>query len=43
VIDAGTCDGRVTTVIDLSGDAPVLLREGKGDIRPFGFVKEALH
>ena len=30
-------------VIDISGDRPVLLREGKGDIRPFGFVKAALH
>lgn len=43
VIDAGPCDGQMTTVIDLSGDAPVLVREGKGDIRPFGFVKAALH
>jgi tRNA threonylcarbamoyl adenosine modification protein (Sua5/YciO/YrdC/YwlC family) len=43
VIDSGPCNGEVTTVIDLSGDAPVLVREGKGDIRPFGFVKEALH
>jgi tRNA threonylcarbamoyl adenosine modification protein (Sua5/YciO/YrdC/YwlC family) len=43
VIDAGPCDGEVTTVIDLSGDAPHLVREGKGDIRPFGFVKAALH
>lgn len=43
VIDAGPCDGQVTTVIDLSGDAPRLVREGKGDIRPFGFVKAALH
>jgi tRNA threonylcarbamoyl adenosine modification protein (Sua5/YciO/YrdC/YwlC family) len=43
VIDAGPCGLAVTTVIDLSGDAPVLLREGKGDIRPFGFVKAALH
>jgi tRNA A37 threonylcarbamoyladenosine synthetase subunit TsaC/SUA5/YrdC len=33
----------VTTVIDLSGEAPVLLREGRGDVRPFGIVKEALH
>ena len=40
---AGPCDGEVTTVIDLSVDAPRLVREGKGDIRPFGFVKEALH
>ena len=43
VIDAGACDGQVTTVIDLSGETPLLLREGKGDTRPFGFVKAALH
>ena len=43
VIDSGPCNGEVTTVIDLSAEAPILLREGKGDIRPFGFVKEALH
>ena len=43
VIDAGPCHGQVTTVIDLSGDAPRLVREGAGDIRAFGFVKEALH
>jgi len=43
VIDSGPCEGEVTTVVDLSGDAPRLVREGRGDIRPFGFVKEALH
>ena len=43
VIDSGPCDGALTTVVDLSGDAPRLVREGRGDIRPFGFVKEALH
>jgi tRNA threonylcarbamoyl adenosine modification protein (Sua5/YciO/YrdC/YwlC family) len=43
VIDSGACDGQPTTVIDLSGDAPRLVREGRGDTRPFGFVKEALH
>ena len=43
VIDAGPCNGEVTTVVDLSGDAPRLVREGKGDIRAFGFVKAALH
>ena len=43
VIDSGPCNGEVTTVIDLSADAPRLVREGQGDIRPFGFVKEALH
>jgi tRNA threonylcarbamoyl adenosine modification protein (Sua5/YciO/YrdC/YwlC family) len=43
VIDSGPCNGEMTTVVDLSGDAPRLIREGKGDTRPFGFVKEALH
>jgi len=43
VIDSGPCNGEVTTVIDLASDQPVLLREGKGDVRPFGFVKQALH
>lgn len=43
IIDAGPCGLEVTTVIDLSGEAPVLVREGKGDIRPFGFVKSSLH
>jgi tRNA threonylcarbamoyl adenosine modification protein (Sua5/YciO/YrdC/YwlC family) len=43
VIDSGPCDGQMTTVIDLSADAPRLVREGSGDIRPFGFVKAALH
>jgi tRNA threonylcarbamoyl adenosine modification protein (Sua5/YciO/YrdC/YwlC family) len=43
VIDAGSCDGQATTVIDLSSDQPRLLREGRGDIRPFGLEKAALH
>lgn len=43
IFDAGACGLDVTTVIDISGEKPVLLREGKGDIRPFGFVKTALH
>ena len=43
VIDSGPCDGQMTTVIDLSGDAPRLVRAGRGDTRPFGFVKAALH
>ena len=42
VIDSGPCNGQVTTVVDLSGEAPRLVREGGGDIRPFGFVKAAL-
>ena len=31
VIDAGACPGVPTTVVDLSGDAPALLRRGRGD------------
>lgn len=37
VIDAGVCASTPTTVIDLSQAEPQLLREGAGDIRPFGF------
>ncbi len=31
IIDAGLCSIEPTTVIDLSGDAPELLRQGRGD------------
>jgi tRNA threonylcarbamoyl adenosine modification protein (Sua5/YciO/YrdC/YwlC family) len=31
VLDAGACPAQPTTVVDLSGDEPVLLREGRGD------------
>ena len=31
VIDAGACPGVPPTVVDLSGDAPALLRRGRGD------------
>ncbi|MFN0183666.1 MAG: L-threonylcarbamoyladenylate synthase [Aquabacterium sp.] len=31
VVDAGACPMQPTTVIDLSGDEPVLLRRGRGD------------
>jgi tRNA threonylcarbamoyl adenosine modification protein (Sua5/YciO/YrdC/YwlC family) len=34
VIDGGAVGMEFTTVIDLSGDAPVLIRQGKGDITP---------
>jgi len=36
VIDGGAVGVDFTTVIDLTGDKPVLLRRGKGDIAPFG-------
>lgn len=35
VLDAGNCGLEPSTIVDLSGDAPVLLRAGKGDPRPF--------
>ncbi len=36
VIDGGSVGSDFTTVIDLTGDVPVLLRKGKGDLSPFG-------
>lgn len=35
VIDGGNCGQEPTTVVDLTGDYPVILREGKGDPEPF--------
>lgn len=35
VLDAGNCGLEPSTIVDLSGDAPQLLRAGKGDPRPF--------
>ena len=35
IIDAGNCGHEPTTVVDLTGDYPVILREGKGDPEPF--------
>lgn len=37
VIDAGVCSEVPTTVVDLTDDEPKLIREGAGDIAPFGF------
>ena len=36
VIDAGACPMQPTTVIDLSGDEPVLVRAGRGDVARLG-------
>lgn len=36
VIDGGACGLEMTTVIDLSGPEPVLLRQGRGDAAMFG-------
>lgn len=35
IIDGGNCGQEPTTVIDLTGEYPVILREGKGDPTPF--------
>lgn len=35
VIDAGTLENDPSSVIDLSGDAPVIIRRGKGDVSQF--------
>jgi tRNA threonylcarbamoyl adenosine modification protein (Sua5/YciO/YrdC/YwlC family) len=35
VLDGGNCGLEPTTVVDLSGDAPEILRAGKGDPTPF--------
>jgi hypothetical protein len=40
VIDAGACASEPTTVVDLSpmgdGEAPVVLREGRGEVAALG-------
>jgi tRNA threonylcarbamoyl adenosine modification protein (Sua5/YciO/YrdC/YwlC family) len=38
VIDAGACPMQPTTVIDLSGDEPVLVRHGRGDAALIGLA-----
>ena len=36
VVDAGACPMEPTTVIDLSGDEAVLVRQGRGDLARLG-------
>lgn len=36
VLDAGSCGLVPTTVVDISGEAPVLLRQGRGDVSALG-------
>ncbi len=36
VIDAGACALEPTTVVDLTGDEPVLVRQGRGDLARLG-------
>ena len=40
VVDAGACPMQPTTVVDLTGDAPVLVRQGRGDPRLLGLAIE---
>lgn len=35
ILDAGNCGLEPSTIVDLSGEAPMLLRAGKGDPKPF--------
>jgi len=37
VLDSGSCGVDPTTMVDLTGAAPQLLRQGKGSVEPFGF------
>ncbi|MFT5590297.1 MAG: tRNA threonylcarbamoyl adenosine modification protein (Sua5/YciO/YrdC/YwlC family) [Bradyrhizobium sp.] len=37
IIDGGACSLDPTTVVDLSGDEPVLIRAGRGPLALFGF------
>ena len=37
VLDAGSCGIEPTTMVDLTGAAPELLRQGKGSLEAFGF------
>jgi tRNA threonylcarbamoyl adenosine modification protein (Sua5/YciO/YrdC/YwlC family) len=36
VLDAGSCGMTPTTIVDLTGEDPVITRQGKGSIAPFG-------
>jgi tRNA threonylcarbamoyl adenosine modification protein (Sua5/YciO/YrdC/YwlC family) len=41
VLDAGSCGITPTTVVNLAGEAPVVIRAGKGDLAPFGHAAAA--
>jgi len=36
VLDGGSCGVEMTTVIDLTGEGPEIVRVGKGSLEPFG-------
>ncbi len=39
VIDSGSCGLEMTTVVDLTGDTPIIVRLGKGVTAPFGILQ----
>jgi len=39
VLDGGSCGIDPTTMVDLTGALPQLLRQGKGSVEPFGFER----
>jgi len=39
VLDGGSCGIDPTTMLDLTGAVPELLRQGKGSVEPFGFER----
>ncbi|WP_027793524.1 L-threonylcarbamoyladenylate synthase [Paraburkholderia acidipaludis] len=41
VIDGGACPREPSTIIDLTGSEPVLVRAGRGSLAPFGLEEEA--
>jgi tRNA threonylcarbamoyl adenosine modification protein (Sua5/YciO/YrdC/YwlC family) len=43
VIDGGSCGVEPTTVVNLVGDAPVIMRLGKGGVTPFGIAPSGHH
>jgi tRNA threonylcarbamoyl adenosine modification protein (Sua5/YciO/YrdC/YwlC family) len=38
ILDAGSCGVEMTTVVDLTSDAPAMVRLGKGSPLPFGIA-----
>lgn len=36
ILDGGHCGTEPTTVLDLTGNTPVLIRQGRGSLAPFG-------
>lgn len=36
ILDGGHCGTEPTTVLDLTGNTPVLIRQGRGSLTPFG-------